>query len=250
MAGREALIGSRTLRWGVPLVLAIVAAAVLVLSLGGADPARADLICKPGTTPRATVMLFHPGGFVSGTSDGLKSECDAFARDGYLTVSVEYPKRFFPAVERATSLARSLRRTARAAQRPLFAYGLSSGGTFAALLAERGEVDAAFSFAGVYDVAAWAGPNKPLLEAMDVSVGQLAGHAPIDVPLRRPAPLLLEHNSHDAIAPYRAAVKLARRSPRFELRTLRRPANGYAAHIAHPVAPALRWFARHLPRDR
>jgi hypothetical protein len=67
----------------------------------------------------------------------------------------------------------------------------------------------------------------------------------VNLPLTRPAPLLIAHNPHDIVAPYKPAVRMAHRSRRFRLQTVRRPVNGYAAHLAHPIAPALAFFSRH-----
>lgn len=240
---------TRRKRWWALLAAAIVLGAAVVVALANrhsdtaASGGGGDLTCRPSGTPRATLMLLHPGGFVEGRARDMAGECHEFARHGYLTVSIDYPHRFFPALRDLRERARGLRAEAHG---PLFAYGLSAGGSYAALLAERGDVDAAFSYAGVYDIGAWAAPNPRLIPAMGTTRSQLDRASPVAQPLLHPSPLLIAHNPADIVAPYRDAVRLSRRSPQFRLRTYRRPANGYAAHILHPVTPALEYFSRHL----
>jgi hypothetical protein len=242
---RSTLARSRS----IPLVAAATAiAAAIVLSVGSAAPARADLVCKPAGHPRATILMFHAGGFISGSGQDMTNECHAFARNGYLTVGVDYSRRYFPAVNDASARVRSYRHGADTAHRPLFAYGLSAGAAFAALLAERGEVDAAFTGSGVYDVAAWARPNPKLMKIMGVTAASLAGKTPVDVPLSHPAPRMILHNRHDAVAPFGPALRVARRSKRFGLHTLEQPTNGYAAHILQPTGVALAYFNRQIAK--
>jgi acetyl esterase/lipase len=229
------------------LVVGAVLAAVLIL--GNPAPANADLVCKPASTPRATVLLFHPGGFVEGNGRDFKSECHEFAADGYLAVSIDYSHKLQPAIRDAHERARSLGATAHREHRSIFAYGLSAGGAFAARLANHGEVDAAFVYAGVYDIAGWVGTNTKLQKAMGVTKAQMVSLSPINEPIDHPSPLLVAHNPHDIVAPYKVAVRMARRSPQYHLRTYRHPTNGYAAHIAHPVSPALSFFQRHMSRS-
>jgi dipeptidyl aminopeptidase/acylaminoacyl peptidase len=226
----------------------VAAAAVslaLLLGDGSSSPRRSsDLVCRPPSVPRATLLLFHPGGFVAGTAREFRRECELFAHRGYLAVSVEYSHKFVPAVHDAMSRAHAFGAAAHRARRPIFAYGVSAGGSFAAMLAARGEVDAGFSFAGVYDIAAWAS-TPSYIRSMGTTRAELVRLSPLNLPLTRPAPLLIAHNPHDIVAPYKPAVRMAHRSRRFRLQTVRRPVNGYAAHLAHPIAPALAFFSRH-----
>ena len=237
----------------VAAVVAIAAVAGVLRSGGDGDSAstrvgpraQGDLTCRPTGRPRATLLLFHPGGFATGTARDFSKECQLFARHGYLAVSVDYSHTLARGVRDAESRARKLAAAAHHHQRPVFAYGISAGGTFAATLAARDEVDAAFAFAGVYDIAKWADGNKAFIRSIGATPAQLVRLSPVNLPLRRPAPLLIVHNQHDIVAPYDAAFRMARRSGRFTLHTLRRPVNGYAAHIPHPIAPALAFFKLH-----
>jgi hypothetical protein len=211
-------------------------------------PSDHDLVCAPKSRPKATVMLFHPGGFISGRATDFTRECHFFATHRYLAVSISYPRQLGPAIHEAESRARSLGVPAHKAHRPVFAYGLSAGGTFAATLAARGDVDAAFSYAGIYDIAMWTRANPSYLRSLEVTRAQLIRLSPVNLKLTHPSPLLIAHNPHDIVAPYTAALRMARRSSRFGLMTLRRPANGYAAHILHPLTPALAFYEQHRKR--
>jgi hypothetical protein len=205
-------------------------------------PHPADLTCPPVGRVRATVLLFHPGGFIGGAGKDMVRECQTFARHGYLAVSIDYSHKLGAAMREATSRARRLRRSAHRAHRPIFAFGFSAGGTFAATLAARGEVDAAYAYAGIYDIAAWVHGSPPYIKKMGSTPAEVARLSPVNAPLRKPSLLLIDHNTHDIVAPYRAARRMARRSRSFVLHTRRRPTNGYAAHIAHPIRPALAFF--------
>jgi acetyl esterase/lipase len=229
------------------LVVAVVA---IVLAVSGDDDGpttTGDVVCEPQGEPVATVLLFHPGGFVGGRAEDLRPECDAFAHDGYRAVSVEYSYEFGQALKDVAERARRYGKQ----DTPLFAYGLSSGGTYAAMLAERGDVDAAFSYGGVYDIAAWVGRgNQELLDEMGATTEELDRASPLNAPLKDPARLLIGHNPDDVIAPYAAATRMAGRSKQFRLRTFREPANGYAAHTIHPTAAALAYFRQKLEAPR
>ncbi len=98
---------------------------------------------------RPVVLLFHAGGFVF-EDPGHMAMTSELARGVEFDVSyVSYP---LLDLQGAIAAAERRARRLRADGREVFAYGESVGGTLAALLAQRGLVDAAATYSPVADM--------------------------------------------------------------------------------------------------
>ena len=234
---------------------AVARAAVLALALAcatapGADGAAWSPVCHPPppTATRATAILILGGGFLEpGWAD--MHICRDLARHGFRTVNLVYPLHDLPG---AVHLARSrARRAQQGTRRPVFAVGLSVGGTLAELLAVRGEVDAAVAVAAPSDLLHWApgGDATVALERPDAAaywrdVGASRAERRAASPLRHvgahPAPLLLFHSRTDEVVPFAQSLALRRRVATSRLRLLR------GRHLESQAwrRPAFAWLAR------
>lgn len=97
-------------------------------------------------------LLFHGGGFAFGSAAQMEEAAAKAQRRGFTVRSVEYPLwDIGAAVRSAVAAAQGLRHHGHR----VFAYGDSSGGTLAALLAERGLADAAVANAPPSDLVHW-----------------------------------------------------------------------------------------------
>lgn len=112
----------------------------------------------PWATPgaaRATpvVLTMHGGGYVLGSADEMKATDALFERLGYRAVSIDYTRGNISAGWRDVKAAAG----SYGPRRRVYAFGVSAGGGYAAKLAERGMVDAAFGSSPLVDLTGkWA----------------------------------------------------------------------------------------------
>jgi acetyl esterase/lipase len=187
--------------------------AALAISFAGiADAASAnDVVCAPDAPPRASVLYFHPGGFILGRAEdpGNVEICNEFASRGYLTRVVEYP---LYDIAGAAAAARSAARE----HKPGFAVGDSAGGTLAALLAVEGRVDGAATFAAPTDLLTWP-DDAGVWRKVGASRSERAAASPFRRVTSRAAPILVMHDPGDMVVSFDQARRLVRRAHRARL---------------------------------
>src|SRR5436190_16698936 len=99
--GREAMVA----RWSRAAVVAAAAVGIAAVACAGNDPARPRAekaitytdrrqldLYRPvrGIGPLPAVVLVHGGGFVDGSRQDLAAVAEAFARRGYVAVTIDY----------------------------------------------------------------------------------------------------------------------------------------------------------------
>ncbi len=122
---------------------------ILILALG------IMLFATPGTAQANPVVLtIHGGGYIIGNAGNMAKTDAQFEALGYKAVSVDYTLSNIGAGWRdVKAVAESY-----GPRRHVFAIGTSAGGGYAAKLAERGMVDAAYGFSPLVDLTGekWA----------------------------------------------------------------------------------------------
>jgi alpha/beta hydrolase fold len=210
---------------------------VLAAALPLAPPAQAaDVVCRPDGPARATVLYLHGGGFVLGAASDPYNilVCDELAARGFRARVVDYPLHDLPGAVRAARAAAARHRS------PVYAFGDSAGGTLAALLAVRGQVDAGVAFAAPSDLLTW--PAEPgWWDRFGATPAERRAASPYRRAGRRGAPLLLMHDPRDIAVPFEQSLRLARRAPRARLVRARA---GYLAHVPRQANRryAMRWL--------
>ncbi len=121
----------------------------LVCAMAGALPAQAS--ASPAAKP-PIVLFLHGGGFLFEEEGQMAEARELAAELGFRVAYVDYPLFDLPGAIAATQ--RHARRLG-IGGRPVLAYGESAGGTLAALLAQRGLVDAAATYSPVADMRAF-----------------------------------------------------------------------------------------------
>jgi dienelactone hydrolase len=231
--------------------LAMVAATLLLIGLGPPRAAAAgSRVCKPRRAPLATVIVIQSSGFVLPAVDEPR-ECHAFARRGFRASELTVPVRDLPGAVRAAQVAA---RRGGSFGRRVYAFGLSAGGTLAALLAVEGQVDGAVAVAAPTNLLDWAPGGAAARErwrnaaAYWREVGatrpERRAASPVHQVTRRAAPLLLLHSREDEIVPFAQARALQREHPLARLRRLR----GHHLQSQAFLAPALAWLERESTR--
>jgi alpha-beta hydrolase superfamily lysophospholipase len=175
------------------------------------------------------VLLLHPGSFIwdydsfpdipaSRRRAMLMRPCAAFAHRGFRAVVFAYPLGDYRAAVRASRReVASLRRGGRRVS----AYGESSGGTLAEILALEHRVRAAAAVAGISDLASWQPDNDAYWnETLHLTLAQRRAGSPIRHVGPDPAPLLLLHSPADTIVPFSQSRRLRRADRTSELRRL------------------------------
>src|SRR5690349_1178687 len=143
----------QSLRRAVPLA-AMVSLVASLATPCAAFGAGHDVVCQP-TAPVATVLVLRGGYFSRGDarSSSPMRACRRFASAGFRAISVDFPnRRFFAAREYIDAVAAQ----ERGSGNEVFAYGESSGGTYAAWLAQRKLVSAAVAVAAPSNLVLWA----------------------------------------------------------------------------------------------
>ena len=152
--------------------LAILAAALAVV-LG---------LCAPSAQAQSpTLLVFHPGGFIFGDTESMYRAVAMATEMGFEVDNVDYPlwdlKGAVASAEQAA-----------AQYEDVYAYGESSGGTLAALLAQRGLVKAAAAYSPVANLRVFArhlSPDPPYAALVNATNADLRRASPIyfDSPL-------------------------------------------------------------------
>jgi fermentation-respiration switch protein FrsA (DUF1100 family) len=126
------------------------------------------------------------------------------------------------------------------ADRPVFAYGESAGGTLAEMLALRGLVPAAVAVGGISDLTSWREENEPYWDAIGLpTVADRQTASPLHQHTPRRGRLLLLHSLDDETVPFEQSARLAQRfSSTVTLGVLRGP------HLTdpHATARAIAWL--------
>jgi pimeloyl-ACP methyl ester carboxylesterase len=174
-------------------------AACLALWAVASPPARADVTCS-ARHPRASLVLFHPGGFGGLSAAWLRVACRDFARLGFRAVSVEYPLGNY---RRAVAFAR------RAVRRGSFAVGWSAGGTLAAQVALEHRVRGAAIVSAPVDFTAYGTIGDWL--ALGVAPAQRVSLSPLFEPAPDPVPMLAMYSRGDRVVTYAQGLRFARR---------------------------------------
>ena len=188
---------------------------------------------------RPLVMLVHGGGFVSGAPQDLERQAAAMRRVAPRAKvrSVAYT------LGTPTRAYEDVRAIARRHDGPVAAFGVSAGGYLAARLAAEGEVTAAVSVGGLYDLPAYARHVRMGVWGRAI-LGIETAEGRRSLVLRRgrdAAPNLLVHNTRDPKAPFGPARRYARRHRGVRLIRARRADH---AQPRAPVRRAMRWLAR------
>jgi acetyl esterase/lipase len=215
----------------------LTASCALVAGLLLASAAQAaDVICKPDGAARATVLYFHPGGFLDGSASDPANlvVCRELAARGFRARVVDYPLRDLPGAVRAANAAAAGQRSR------VYALGDSAGGTLAALLAVRGRVDGAAAFAGPSDLLTWPA-EAGWWGRFGATRAERRAASPYRRVTGRSVPLLLMHDPRDIVVPFGQSERLARKLPRARLVRARA---GYLAHVWRPANRryAFRWL--------
>jgi acetyl esterase/lipase len=216
----------------------------IAVALASSAPAAkaADVVCKPTGPARATILYFHPGGFVLGSASdpGNAPICHEFAARGYRTRVVDYPLRDLPGAVAAARAAAARHHTR------TFAIGDSAGGTLAALLAADGTVDGAATFAAPTDLLTW--PDDPSAwREIGATRGDRVAASPYRQVTRLHSPMLVMHDPHDLVVSFDQALRLTRRAERARLVRVHA---GYLAHVWDAAARerAVDWIDAQLDR--
>ena len=208
------------------------------------------LLAAPATTyaapaKRPLLLLFHPGGFVSGDPSLIKDAAPFAKRVGLKPRLVDYlaAGRGIPAQERgAFQLASKLDRSGR----EVYAYGESAGGLLAARLAQKGLVRAAAVNAPVSSLPAWlrslgdARYQQGVAEALGVpTLSAQRKFSPSKQRTRQP--ILALTPAEDPLSP--GTVRWARRDLGVQARNI---PGGHleTAYATQAMSKAMRWLAK------
>ena len=214
---------------------------VLLALCVGAPQAQAGrppgLRCVPDTRPKATVLLFHQGGWVMGSAWMLKDECEAFARRGFEALSVAYPLHDYFGSLRAAERAVRWRRGRR-----VYAIGWSAGGNLSAMLAVRGQIAGAVAVAAPTNLLTWADDSYwhdlvPLTRHERRLASPIYRYRPSD------SRMLLLHSPDDTVVPYAQSVALAKRTGAKLV-----PLTGDHLDDHSALRRSLRWVGREVAR--
>ncbi len=124
-------------------------------SSGPAPPACRSKPAAAGPEPtsrRPSLLILHAGGFILPAADAIEPACTLATDAGFDVVFVRYPLGDIP--EAVAASERVARREGRDGV-PVFAYGESAGGTLAALLAQKGLVEASATYSPLTDLVAY-----------------------------------------------------------------------------------------------
>jgi dipeptidyl aminopeptidase/acylaminoacyl peptidase len=193
--------------------------------------------------PRPQLLLFHGGSFLFEDPSFEAVTEPLVEAAGFVPHYVDYPLGDLPA-----AVARARTEAARLRSRfgeDVYAYGSSSGGTLAALLAGDGLVAAAVAKAPPSDLVGWTWPLSTYGEDYYDRIGLTPEARYRLSPLRRTEqrPLLLLQGHADAVVPAAMSEAFAAKFRRVRLWVL---AGGHRAERSRPrvVVRALRWLLR------
>jgi len=204
-------------------------------------PAQAGAAAQDGEDRKDVVLLFHGGGFVLG-DPSLMDEAAAEARSaGFKPVAVSY--RLWDlegAIHDAEKAARSHARTGR----DVYAYGESSGGTLAALLAQDDLVNASLAYAPIAKLNRWRGARH-----LDSSKRELRRASPALHPTSHRIHSLVPQSDEDI--PPRYTRRWARRDSLVSALTLPGE-HGFTGEDWYPanLETAMDWLERRASLDQ
>jgi acetyl esterase/lipase len=211
----------------------------VVYGKGGKQDLKLDLYMplQPGE-PTPAIVFIHGGGWREGSKSDLRSFCQAFAKMGYVAVTVDYrlaPANRWPAqIEDVKCAVRWLRANAkrlRVDPERIAAAGSSAGGHLALLLGftqakdglegtggwpnQSSQVSAVVNIVGPTDLAErdWSEPVEQLLiNFLGGSRTQIADvfrqASPLTYLRKDAPPVLTWHGTKDDLVPYSQATKL------------------------------------------
>lgn len=219
------------------------ATALLFTTLPAAN-ASADEYCQERTQPVASVLVIHGGAWMGGSAADGRDVCSPLAAMGYRVRSLEYPLWTVPGSIR---YAHDAAREEAARGRPVYAVGISAGGTIAEYLALASDVDGAVAIAPLSDFVNWRPPTPGFWGKLGMTPAMRYRFSPYNN-VRRPAPLRIIHSPQDHMVPYEQSVRMVGRCGQAcELVTLRLG----LGHISlGSRGPVLQWFARESLRPR
>lgn len=217
---------------------ASLALAVVLTTLAVAAPASADEYCQNAAQPIASVLVIHGGGWKGGSAAMGRDVCSPLARMGYRVRSLEYPLGTVPgAMAYADEAAKEEARRGR----PVYAMGVSAGGSMAEYLAVKSRIDGAVAVAPLSDFVDWRPPTPGFWGSLGMTP-ELRRHFSPYHNIEVPAPLRIVHSPQDEVVPYEQSVRMVRRCGQAcELITLQL---GLGHASVGSRGPVLQWFAR------
>jgi pimeloyl-ACP methyl ester carboxylesterase len=232
-------------------VVALAAALSVVLAAAfGQGAAAAGLGATAAGRPARQLILIHGGSFLFGDSS-FHALMDAQARAaGFVPHYLEYPNHDLPAaVQMAGAEALSLSETYGADH--VYAYGVSSGGTLATILAGAGLVSAAVAKAPVTDLPDWGWAKQHYGTNYEQQIGLSGAQARELSPMFQAAssPMLIFQGTSDRIVPPQMDEAYARKFPQ-QVRYWPVP-GGHWTDRARPylITRALEWLAQQASRQ-
>lgn len=217
--------------------------AVMVL-LVAAAPARADKYCQFTKRPVASVLVLHGGGWTGGSAAAGHDVCSPLAAIGYRVRLVDYPLGTVPgSIAYAQGAAREEARRGK----PVYAAGVSAGGSIAEYLAMRSDVDGAVAVAPLSDFIDWHEFRPRFWEDLRMTRALRYRWSPYHN-IVAPSPLRIIHSRQDEVIPYEQSVRMVRRCGKpCELVTL--AIGGHVVTSFGSQLPVLQWFARLASRS-
>ena len=212
-------------------------ALAVLLAIVPADRARADVYCQERERPLASVLVIHGGAWMGGSAADGRDVCSPLAAMGYRVRSLEYPLWTIPGSIR---YAYEAAREEAARGRPVYATGISAGGTIAEFLAVKSQIDGAVAVAPLSDFVNWRPPTPGFWAKLGMTPEMRYRLSPSNN-IEAPAPLRIIHSPQDRMVPYEQSVRMVSRCAEVcELVTLRLG----LGHISLGArGSVLQWFA-------
>ena len=206
--------------------------------------ARADRYCQLRARPVASVLILHAGAWTGGSAGQTGDLCVELALQGYRARSLDYPLGTVPgSIEYARAAAAEEARSGG----PVYALGVSAGGTIAEYLAVRGYLDGAVAVAPVSDLVDWPGLGPGYWEGLGMTVPMRHRWSPYEN-IRRPSRLEIIHSTRDEAVPYEQSTRMVRRcGSACELVTLQY-GGPHPMSLAWAGPASLRWFLARVAR--
>jgi acetyl esterase/lipase len=158
-----------------------------------------------GLASTVTVLVLHGGGFIGGTPSSVEPLVTDLRAAGYDAIAVDY--RWGNPTSNVLGEIATVHRHAQAAaaRGPVIAYGVSAGGTLAAALAARGEVDGAVVAGAPTNLLTWIGlapvPTQLFWQRMGMDRNARREASPYYRVNGRQTPQLLLYGDIDPIVP-------------------------------------------------
>lgn len=158
-------------------------------------PGRPKPQGRPPVPPqRASVLLLHGGGWMTGGPEQMQPWVEDFARVGIRARAISYP---------LGSVIRAIEHVGRVASRDTILYGISAGGTIAAALAASGDVAGAVNVVGPTDFPSWVTPSGLYIKhRLRMSRSEQIRASPLRRLRGRQAPILLQCGIADPLVDF------------------------------------------------